>query len=340
LPETVSAVVVSFSDPAATNAAVDSLLGQAEPPVEVIVVDNDPTGSAAAALGTHADRRVVVVHPGHNLGYPAACNLAAGQARGDWLFFLNPDAQADPACLETLVAAADTRTGVVGAQALLPDGRTNAGDNPLHVTGLAWAGRFEEPSESGPPRRVASVSGAALLARTGPYRELGGMCEQFFMYYDDTDLCWRMRLAGWEVVFCPGAIVWHQYEFDKGTAKWFRLERNRLWALLSNYSLPALLLLSPLLAGAELVIAARAAVDGWFGGLLRAWLSILRERASLRAWRGRVQGSRRMSDAGVIDLMTGTFDTGLVRVGPLAVLNGLVEVYRRLVLALLRTAER
>ena len=334
----VTAVIVSFSDPAATQAAVDSLLGQTEPPVEVIVVDNDPGGSAATALRPHADDRVRVVHPGSNLGYAAACNLAADQARGDWLFFFNPDARADPGCLHKLLAAADGRTGVIGAQVLLPDGRANAGDNPVHITGMAWAGRFGEPRESGPPRRVASVSGAALLARTSAYRALGGLCEPFFMYYDDTDLCWRMRLGGWDVTFCPEAVVWHDYEFDKGGGKWSLLDRNRLWSVLSNYSRPTLLMLLPLLVGTELAVAARAVSEGWLADLVRAWAFLGRRSRELRTWRTRVQRSRRVSDSELLGLMTGTLETQLVRVGPVRRFNHLVEIYRRAVLGVLRTA--
>jgi GT2 family glycosyltransferase len=337
---TVSAVVVSFSDAAATRRAIESLLGQTRPPIEVLLVDNHPKGHTAAAFPAwRFDDRVRLLHSRENIGYTRACNLAAVQARGDWLFFLNPDARAETDCLEALLAAADTRTGLVGAQILLPDGRTNAGSNPLHISGLAWAGRFGEPVERGRPRRVAAVSGAGALARTQAYRALGGLCEPFFMYYDDTDLCWRMCLAGWDVVFCPAATVWHDYTFDKGPAKWCWLERNRLWAVLSNYSLDALLLFSPLLVGGELVVAARALRGGWLSGLVRAWASIARQRGALRGWRRQVQSTRRVSDAHLIELMTGTFDTPLFRSGLVIRLNGLVELYRRIVLAILRTAE-
>jgi GT2 family glycosyltransferase len=337
MPETVSAVVVSFSDPAATRSALESLLEQTHSPIEVLLVDNHPQAPVAGALDAWGvGDGVRVVHSGENLGYARGCNLAAAEARGEWLFFLNPDARADPECLRALLLAADRRTGVVGAQILLPDGNTNAGHNPLHITGVAWAGRFGEPRETGASRQVAAVSGAGLLARAAAFQELGGMCEPFFMYYDDVDLCWRARLAGWEVVFCPEALVWHDYEFDKGKAKLSRLERNRLWAVLSNYSALALLLLSPLLIGGEFVVAFHAVRERWFGALLRAWASVVRSGAALRAWRRQVQSTRRASDAQMLELMSGRFDTELVRSGAVTRLNGLVELYRRGLLMILR----
>ena len=110
---TVSAIIVSFSDPEATRRAVDSLLAQSHPPAEILVADNHPDARTANAMSAwHPDARVRLVHSGENLGYTGGCNVAAAQARGEWLYFLNPDARADPACLTTLLEAVDARCGV------------------------------------------------------------------------------------------------------------------------------------------------------------------------------------------------------------------------------------
>ena len=341
LAATVSAVVVSFSDPAATRAAVESLLDQSSRVLEVLLIDNHPDGRLGRSLAQDPlDSRTRLIHSGENLGYTEACNRAAAQARGTWLFFLNPDARADPDCVAELLSAADERTAVIGAQVLLPDGRTNAGDNPLHVTGVSWAGRYGEPRETGPPRTVAAVSGAALLARAEPFAELGGLCARFFLYQDDTDLCWRARLAGWTVRFCPAAVVWHDYEFEKGNEKWYWLERNRLWSVLANYAGLTLLLLSPVLAGAEVAIAALAIRQGWFGTLRRAWLSILRELPSLRRWRHQVQRTRQVPDSSLMEAMQGRFETPLLDSLATRRVNPLIVGYRAALIWLLRRAGR
>lgn len=334
-------MVVSFREPDGTARAVTSLLAQSATLVEVLVIDNDPDRSTASASAAwKRDERVRLIHSGSNLGYAAACNLAAAQAGGDWLFFLNPDARADPDCIGLLLAAADTRTGLVGAQVLLPDGRTNAGDNPLHINGIAWAGRYGEPRENGAARRVAAVSGAALLARTGAYRAIGGVCEWFFMYYEDTDLCWRMRLAGWDVRFCPEAVVWHDYQFDKGAAKWYRLERNRQWSVLSNYSASSLMLLAPLLLGTEVAVAATAMRGAWVGELVRAWGSTVRAVPELLRWRRRVQASRRARDSELLDLMVARFQTPLLDSPFVHRVNRLNVLYRAVLLRILRAVGR
>jgi GT2 family glycosyltransferase len=335
--KSVSAVIVGYSDRADTRAAIEGLLQQSMPPIEVLVLDNNPRETLAQELPSwKLGPRVRLVHSGENIGYVAACNLAAAQASGDWLFFLNPDATADSECLNTLLAAVGPSVGALGAQVLLPDGRTNAGDNPVHITGIAWAGRYGEPREYGAPRSAASVSGAALLVRKNAYEQVGGMCERFFLYYDDTDLCWRLRLAGWGVRFCPDAVVWHDYEFDKGRSKWYWLERNRLWAVIANYSSLTLLLLLPLMLASELAIALYALREGWGTELLRAWSSPLRSLPGLLSWRRRVQATRRRTDSDLIELTVGRFQTQLVD-SPAASGAGLVmELYRAAILRILR----
>jgi GT2 family glycosyltransferase len=339
--ETFTAIIVSFSDPEATRRAVQSLLGQSHPPIEILLADNHPDRRTASAMPAwEPDARVRLAHSGANLGYTGACNALAAQARGEWLLFLNPDARADPTCVATLLGAVDSGCGVAGPQVLLPDGRTNAGDNPVHITGIAWSGRFGEPREHGLPREVGSVSGAALLARTDAFREAGGMCERFFMYEDDVDLCWRVRLAGWKVVFCPDAIVWHDYGFDKGTRKWFWLERNRLWTVLANYSALTLVLLAPLLLGTELMVLAQAIRGQWTRTLLRAWGSAMIGMPALIRWRRQVQRSRRVSDREIIERMSGRVETSLLD-SPLTLrVNTLLAAYRRILLAVLRSVGR
>ena len=336
----ITAVVVSFADPAATARALQSLLDQSLAPVEVLVVDNDPHGATARVLtaGPLAPS-VRMLHPGTNLGYTGAANRAAGEARGEWLFFLNPDAVAATDCLAQLLDAVDdTDVAVVGAQVLLPDGRINAGENPVNIAGISWSGRYGRPRERGPARDAGAVSGAALLARRDAFLDMGGLCPYFFMYFDDTDLAWRMRLGGWRVRYCPEAVVVHDYEFDKGAHKWFYLERNRAWALLSNLQLRTVALLAPLLLITEVVVVVRAASQGWLAEKARAWLSLLVNARALIRWRQAVQAARHVSDYGVLELFVGGIETDLVDTRLPRWANPCMECYRRLVLRLLEQA--
>jgi GT2 family glycosyltransferase len=330
----VTAVVVTYREAELGRPAIASLERQTVPPAELLVVANDPDVSDDTFQSSLPMR---VLRPGANLGYPNSCNVAAGEAAQPWLFFLNPDSEAAPDCLERLLAAADERTAIAGAQVLLPDGRVNAGDNPVHITGLSWSGRYLEPAEHGPPRETAAVSGAALITRTEVFRDLGGHCPAFFLYVDDTDMAWRARMAGWNVVFCPEATISHDYEFDKGLAKWRYLEHNRLWMVLSNYSGFTLLLLAPLLIAAEVGIALQARRDGWWREKREAWRQLVRALGEVRRWRRMVQGTRTIGDRSIVERMRGEMETPLVESGLLPRVNPWMARYRRAVLRLLRS---
>lgn len=335
---TVTAVVVCFADPDAAGTALRSLLKQSWAPAEVLMLDNDPHGATARALATRQlPPHVRVLHYGENLGYTRAANRAADEASGEWLFFLNPDAVAAEDCLQRLLAAVDgPDVAIVGAQVLLPDGRINAGENPVNIAGISWSGGYGRPREHGPARDTAAVSGAALMVRRDAFLAAGGLCPWFFMYVDDTDLAWRMRLSGRRVRYCPEAVVTHDYAFGKGTHKWFYLERNRIWALLSNLELRTLALLAPVLLAAEVTIVARAMSEGWLKQKARAWVSLLRHLPELVRWRRSVQAWRAVSDYRVLELFVGRVDTELLGARTPRRRNRWLECYRRLLLLALR----
>jgi GT2 family glycosyltransferase len=333
----VAVVIVSaFEPPVSVVEAVDRVLEQSVPPGEVVLVDNNPSGVLAAVLAEH--RSVRVISPASNLGYAPACDLAVRSMEAEWVLFLNPDAVPAPNLIEQLLGAASDLTGIVGAQVLLADGAVNAGDNPLHLSGLSWSGRFMEQREHGPPRPVAVASGAALMVRRADFLHVGGYHRSYFLYHDDVDLCWRMRIAGREVRFVPEATVVHSYEFEKGNyKKWFWLERNRLWTVLSNYDRTTLWLLSPLLIATELGVSFLAIRDGWWREKVRAWRDLWRQRSELRRWRTDVQALRVAPDRELVRLQTANLDTPLIVFPARRSVNALLRAYSRALDSVLAT---
>lgn len=338
----ITAIVVSFDDPPAASGALQSLLDQSLAPVEVLVVDNNPCRAVARARAAEQiSPSIRTLLPGANIGYTRAANLAAREAHGQWLFFLNPDAVAASDCLARLTEAVDgADVAVVGAQVLLPDGRINAGDNPINIAGISWSGGYGRPRERGPARDTAAVSGAALLVRRDTFIDVGGLCPFFFMYVDDTDLAWRVRLTGRRVRYCPEAIVLHDYVFEKGSHKWFYLERNRAWAVMSNLELRTLALLAPVLVATEMVVLARAISEGWLAEKARAWVSLLRKTPELVRWRRTVQAARRVSDYDMLSLFSAGIETDLIDTSLPRWVNPALERYRQLALRLLRDRAR
>jgi GT2 family glycosyltransferase len=306
-------------------------LRDGEPDAEVIVVDN--AGSDAATAEGFGVR---LVEPGRNLGFAGGCNRGAAEATGDVLVFLNPDTVVDPGALSRLAETLqDPSIGIAMARLRLLDRPEllNSGGTVLHLSGLAWAGRYgEEAEELQELEDIAAPSGAAMAIRADLFRELGGFTDELFMYLEDTELGWRAHLHGLRVVVDPGADVYHEYEFGRHPAKIALLERNREIFVLTAYSLRLLLLLMPALAVTELAMLAVAAKQRWLGGKLGGWWWCVSHARWLARHRQSAQRLRRVRDRELAGLLTPILDPRMVRLPrPVVVANRVLRPYWALV---------
>jgi GT2 family glycosyltransferase len=297
------------------------------------VVDNGGGPEIAAAT---AREGVTVISPARNLGFAGGCNEGARHATGDALVFLNPDTVVAPGALDELIRPlADSTIGIVSARLRLLDRPEllNSAGNEVHVTGIAWAGLYGEPAERVTElREVAFPTGAAMAIRRELFEELGGFTEELFMYQEDLELGWRVRLRGLRVVVNPAADVYHEYEFGRNPGKHYLLERNRLVFVLSSYSLRLLLLLSPVLASTEVAMLLLAVKEGWARDKLAAWGWLIRNAGWLRRHRRETQRLRRVRDRELAGYLSPVVAPGMIPVpSPVRAINPLVAKYWELV---------
>ena len=337
----VSAIIVTYKEVDLTLKAIKSLERQSVGVEQIIVVDNDPDHSAKDPIASaHPD---VVILNEDNVGYAPACNVGARQATGDWLFFLNPDAEADPDCLERLleIPREHPTAAIVTPQILFPDReRINAGENQIHLTGIAWCGRYEDPPEDEPARPVFITTGAAMLVRRDHYEQLEGYCDDFFLFYEDPDICMRTWVVGREVWYVPRAQVIHHYSWGSSPKKWFWLERHRLLSILSTYRLTTLLVLSPLLVGTELALLAVASREGWRAEKLKAYRSVWERRGWIAERRARLDAMRRRPDAAFIDRFQPTVDSPQIESDVARKVAPLLRAYFAVAVALVKLIGR
>jgi GT2 family glycosyltransferase len=300
----------------------------------MIVVDNGGGGPEIEDASGRSG--VQVVSPGRNLGFAAGCNAGALSATGDALVFLNPDTVLAPGALEGLVAPLeDPEIGVVSARLRLLDQPEllNSAGNEVHVTGIAWAGLYGQPASAvGELRDVAFPTGAAMAIRRRLFEELGGFTEELFMYQEDLELGWRVRLLGLRVVVNPAADVYHEYEFGRNPGKQYLLERNRLVFVLSSYSPKLLLLLSPVLVSTEAAMLGLALKEGWARDKLAGWGWLLRNVGWLRRHRRETQRLRRVEDRELARFLSAVIAPAMIPVpSPVRAINPLVAKYWSLV---------
>jgi len=286
---------VNYQGRGVLGACLDAIAQQVDATFDVIVVDNaSPDGSADEAEGRPG---VELVRNARNVGFGAACNQAAQLASGRHLAFLNYDSVPEPGWLAALVRVADATpdVGAVQGVVLLPGGGVNTAGNRQHFLGFSWAPAQERAPE-GLPYEIAAGSGASLLVPRARFEQVGGFWDELFLYVEDTDLSWRLRLAGLRILACPDARSLHAYEFGRNREKFFHLERNRILMLGANYETATLVRIAPLLLATEAALLAVAARGGWLPQKLRAMRAVGTALPALRAQRRRVQAARQVDD--------------------------------------------
>ncbi len=221
----VSILIVNYETSDMVRRCVESLAAQSVTR-EIIVVDNP---SPAGDIANLRHLPVKLVPSQANLGYGMGLNAAAAVATGDLLCVMNPDTAVAPGMLDRWVGELDkmtacgSRVGCLAPRLVNENGgaqRSSYGfANPLnywlHHSILAGAvktlrkGVRLPSAEASASRPVDWVMGAAMLIPRDAWNEVGGFSPAYFLYAEDTDLCWRLREAGWQTWFTPHAEVMH-----------------------------------------------------------------------------------------------------------------------------------
>ena len=213
-----TAVVVNWNAGEKLSACVDSVLAS-EIEVDVVVVDNASEDRSIDSLPD--DSRVTVIQTGENLGFGRGANAGLEKAVGEYVAVMNPDIVVHPDALERLVGYLETRTevGLVGPGLDDPQGRglTTCGFRPrlsdavcrkllLHLVFPFFRFRRVRPVE---PSKVDWVTGACMVGRREAVASVDGFDKAIFMYFEDVDICLRMKQAGWSTHYVPEARAQH-----------------------------------------------------------------------------------------------------------------------------------
>jgi GT2 family glycosyltransferase len=330
-------VVVAFNSAEALRRTLPALVTELRADDELIVVDNASRDETLAVIQELAPS-AKAVEAGANLGFAAACNIGARAASAELLCFLNPDALPENGFRGAIEKPALDGSGWTAWQALVADEGSrvvSSAGGVVHFTGLAWAGAAGRPVGT-PVERLGFLSGACLAIGRERFDELGGFAEDYFLYHEDVDLSLRVLLGGGAIGVCTDAVVDHDYDFEKGPAKWRHLERNRWATIVRTYPAALLLLLAPALFVTEVAVLVAALRGGWWRQKLLASADSVERLPSWARQRRRIQRGRTVSAAQFADHMVSALDSeylGDVTRSP--VVGGVLGVYWRAVRALL-----
>jgi len=240
----ISVIIVCWNNAEHLPSCLDGLLLQTFIDFEVILIDNGSRDGGTegmeqkySELDLHMERLAL------NLGFAAANNIGAHLAHGKWLALLNADAFPEPDWLEKLIQAAEDNPEFTffasrQLQANMPELLDGAGD-AYHISGLGWRRYYNHVSENHglQAEEVFSSCGAAAFYSREDFLQAGGFDEDYFSYFEDVDLGFRLRLSGKKCLYVPHAVVHHVGSASTGKRSDFSVYygyRNLIWTYIKN----------------------------------------------------------------------------------------------------------
>ena len=282
-------------------------------PYELIIVDTSRDPSVVSPLAAQYNATLLRT-PDRGLG--AKWNLGAKHTSSPVLVFTCDDVYVEPHWASTGLRYLQGNVKLVSGKLLTAgrDGIINAAGSYTDVFGVSWNRGIDERDRGqyDKSESIFRAVGAISLMERKAFNEIGGFDESYYLYAEDMDISWRLRLAGYDVMYVPEMRARHEWmaTTSKDTsimaAYYYLLERNRLQTLLKNYSGRALVSIMPWYAVIKMghllwLIAHRQGVESW--RLLSSFRWIERNRKEVLRKRYLVQKLRKRSDREVQKLM-------------------------------------
>ncbi len=336
----VSCIVVTYNSEKYIKSCLTALSKVNYKNLEIILVDNqstDKTISVAQKFG----KNVKLISNPKNDGYAGGHSLGIQHSTAKYVFLLNPDTVVTPDFLLPMVEVAEGNSKIAAVQpAVYLAKKTkslNLTGKVTHYLGFDWLRDYEATTlpQSG---EIISFSGSGVLLKISAYKSVGGLDANYFMYYEDSDLGWRLRMNGFSIWFCAESIIYHDYKFIPDETyqslkqKLFWAERNRLYTFFKNYELSTLVLLLPIFIFMEFSLLVYFLTKGWLGTKLKSYVSLWQVKNQLLKSRKKVQKQRTLNDRFVASQFKSRMDFSLFDHPVIKyIINPLLLVYWKLI---------
>jgi len=278
----ISIIIVNYNGLHFLEPCLSSILNQTFKKFEIVFVENGSSDDSAGFVREHYPS-VKIVKTGKNLGFAGGINAGIRIAQGEFILTLNNDTIVDPHFLEELQKPflQDPRMGMCGSKMVLPDGRINSTALCISRSGAAWDRGMGEPDHGqyDVAEEIFGPSAGAALYRRPMLDEIGLFDEDFFLFFEDVDLAFRARLAGWKCMYVPTARVVH---IRGGTANpgsdsaVYYGNRNTIWYVVKNFPTRIFALSLPWILGRNCAVITYYFLSGKFLTIIRAKIDAIK----------------------------------------------------------------
>jgi GT2 family glycosyltransferase len=281
---------------------------------EIIIIDNASSDASIENLDEKWPTLMFQIKKlSSNLGYAVANNMGARLAHGKWLALLNADAFPEPDWLEKLLHAAEENPEYKifasrQIQANAPELLDGAGD-AYHITGLAWRQDYNQSSKDHGHQmgEVFSACPTAALYSREVFLSVGGFDEDYFSYFEDVDLGFRLRLSGEKCLYVPEAVVHHVGSASTGKRSDFSVYygyRNMIWTFVKNMPFPLFWLFLPLHIGTLLFFVIYLTLRGQGKVIGKAIFDAMRGLPKMLKKRQEIQRNRKITSRELLRVMS------------------------------------
>jgi len=251
---------------------------------------------------------VTILAQKENKGFAGGNNEGAAWAIDhgfEYVFFHNNDGFFATNALEPLIDAMEADKTIGAAQSLMllhPEtDLINSTGNSFQYLGFGYCNAYRHKVFDTPLEKVQEIgyaSGAALMMRVDLMKEYGMWDHDFFLYHEDLEWSFRLRIAGYKIVLVSDSVFYHKYQFARSITKFYWMERNRYGVMLMFFRWPTLLLLLPLALVVEIGLWFFALQGGWLKERVKVYAYWLKKE-HWKLWLGkrkRTQNIRKRSD--------------------------------------------
>jgi GT2 family glycosyltransferase len=241
----ITIIVLNWNGRAFIGGCLDALLAQTYPNYSITVVDNASSDDSIDFIRERFPQ-IEIICSHKNLGFAAGNNIALRRAEDDLIALVNPDVILPADWLQIMVnqMALNEQIGIAGCKLLYPESNLiqHAGGFVTHPLGLPGHHGFSEKDQGqyNTERDVEYVIGAGMCIRRRMLDEIGLFDEGFFLFFEDADLCFRARNAGYRIAYIPEAVAYHSESVTtkKGSPSYLRRFHTSRWRWLIKHFEP------------------------------------------------------------------------------------------------------
>ncbi|HEX6977534.1 MAG TPA: glycosyltransferase family 2 protein [Patescibacteria group bacterium] len=249
----VSVLILTFNRTDLLEKCVDAVLKSDYSKLEIVVSDNGSQEDIKGFIKKNFKRKKIkIVRLEKNRGLTGGFNFGFKYCKGKYVFILSNDTRIDRSCISNMVGMMekDEKIGITAPKIIQeekPKELHNVGSFLTFTGTLYHYGIYKDKNNKKYQKSyyIFSSNGAGFLVRKETAKITGLFDEESFVYYDESDLCHRVWLSGFTVVYCPKAVLYHLWGRTINTQNsqvWFWNQRNQIRSFIKNFSLPYLIL--------------------------------------------------------------------------------------------------